>query len=149
MNKCHREKNVLMLMHDVDKSFKNTMNRKSESTGVIDAFRPILMMLNFNNGCTQLEIVKWTHLKAPTISLTLQKMELCGLIERKENESDKRNINIFITEKGKDLDNKIRCLFKETEEEFLKDLSEEELDFMKKLLRKILNNAGYNEGDKK
>lgn len=143
--KIEKEKNVMMLIHDVNKTFRDTMRMKSESCGIPDSYRPILMMLNFHNGSTQLDICKWTHLKAPTISLTLRTMEQNGLIERVENENDKRNTNIFITEKGRELDNKIKSLIDETEKEFLKNIDEKDLKYVENVLKEILKNRDITE----
>ena len=67
------EKNIMMLIHDVAKCFRDKMRSKSEELGLVDAYRPIFFALQKNDGCTQLDIVNFTKLKAPTISLTLQK----------------------------------------------------------------------------
>ena len=105
------EKNIMMLIYDIAKGFRDKMRSKSEALGLVDAYRPILFALDRNDGCTQLDIVNFTKLKAPTISLTLQKMEASGLISRVENENDKRITNIFITEKGKEVQEVIKNLF--------------------------------------
>lgn len=136
------DKNIMMLIHDVAKGFRDRMRAKSEALGLVDAYRPIFFALAIKDGCTQLDIVNFSKLKAPTISLTLQKMELNGLIKRVENENDKRIVNIFITEKGKEMQEQIRNLFEETDNEFLSCLTEEELDETKKVLLKMINYIG-------
>lgn len=144
-----KEKNVMMLIHDVSKTFRDTMRIKSESCGIPDSYRPILRMLHFHNGCTQLDICKWTHLKAPTISLTLRTMEQNGYIKRCENENDKRNTNIFVTEKGQELDSKIRALIDETEKEFLTNIDSKDLKYVENVLKNILNNTVMRTMEKK
>ena len=107
------EKNIMMLIHDIAKGFRDKMRSKADSAGLVDAFRPILFALEKKDGCTQLDIVNFTKLKAPTISLTLQKMEANGLITRTENENDKRITNIYMTEKGRETQQLIKSLFDE------------------------------------
>ena len=136
------EKNIMMLIHDIAKGFRDRMRSKSEALGLVDAHRPILFALAKKDGCTQLDIVNFTKLKAPTISLTLQKMELNGLIKRVENEQDKRIVNIFITEKGKEEHEKIKQLFDETDREFLSCLNGVELEETKKVLLKMIECIG-------
>ena len=69
-------------------------------------------------------------------------MELNGLIKRVENEQDKRIVNIFITEKGKEEHEKIKQLFDETDREFLSCLNEVELEETKKVLLKMIDYIG-------
>ena len=139
------EKNIMMLIHDIAKGFRDKMRFKSEALGLVDAYRPILFALDRKDGCTQLDIVNFTKLKAPTISLTLQKMEASGLISRVENDNDKRITNIFITEKGKEVQEVIKNLFMETDNEFLSCLDKDEEDFVKKVLLKMIDHIGLAE----
>ena len=139
------EKNIMMLIHDIAKGFRDKMRSKSEALGLVDAYRPILFALDRKDGCTQLDIVNFTKLKAPTISLTLQKMEASGLISRVENDNDKRITNIFITEKGKEVQEVIKNLFMETDNEFLSCLDKDEEEFVKKVLLKMIDHIGLAE----
>ena len=109
MNNQRKEhqKTIIMKLSDISKKFKDYMRTESDKIGLNCAYRPILFHLIMNEGLTQAEIAEKTLLKAPTISLTLQKMELNGLIKRVENENDKRIVNIFITEKGKEMQEQI------------------------------------------
>lgn len=135
------DKNIIMLIHDIAKGFRDKMRQKTEVLGLVDTYRPILFILENNNGCTQLDIVKKTKLKAPTISLTLQKMEYSGLITRVENTLDKRITNIYITDKGMKIREDLKSLFDETDNEFLEVLTEEEINYVKNILIKMINHA--------
>lgn len=135
--------NAMQLIIDIAKCFRDKMRTKSEALGLVDAYRPIFIVLNKHNGCTQLDICNYTQLKAPTISLTLQKMEASGFIERKVNVEDKRNMNIFLTDKGLALHDDVHRLLKETEEEFFKDISNEEIESVKNILLKFMYNVGF------
>ena len=75
--------NTLMLVNRASKLFRNYMRINTEKEGLNDTYRPIIMILSKEDNLTQLELVKRTHFSAPSICLTLQKMELEGLIERK------------------------------------------------------------------
>ena len=128
------------------------MRIKTDEMGLADTYRPIFWVLKNYDGCTQLDICKLTQLKAPTVSLTLRKMEQIGFIKRTSDEDDKRNTRIFITEKGTEVQKEIERLLKETEEEFLKDFDESEKEVLKKLLIKMAYSIGIDckcsKGDK-
>ena len=89
---------------------------------------------------TQLELAKRTHLSAPSISVTLQKMESAGLIFRRTNPKDQRATLVYLTEQGYMTDRKVIRLTRETERELLKDISKQELATILPLLLRMYRN---------
>lgn len=136
-----KEKNIIMLMHDISKIFHNKMKTRVNDDPKMVTYRPILRVLRHHNGCTQLDIVKHTMLKAPTISLTLRNMEQDNLIERIPSSEDKRNMNIFITDKGREANEKLRIAADSLTDELLKDIREEDINYVKKILIEIIEKA--------
>lgn len=134
----NKEKNIIMLMHDISKIFHNKMKDRINDDPKMVTYRPILRVLRHHNGCTQLDIVKYTLLKAPTISLTLRNMEQDGLIERIVSQEDKRNMNIYITEKGNEANEKIHLIAEALKDDILKDIPNEDIEYVKNLLIKLL-----------
>ena len=61
-----------------------------------------LRELGHADGCSQLELVQKTHLKAPTVSVTLKKLEEEGLVVRRQDEMDNRVTRVFLSQKGHD-----------------------------------------------
>ena len=102
--------------------------------------RLLLMELARRDGRTQLDLVHATHLKAPTISVALQKLEKDGYVSRRPDEYDLRATRVFLTDKGRALDDKIRRRIYEEESEAMKNLTESERDTLVRLLAKIKTN---------
>ncbi len=102
--------------------------------------RLLLMVLAQKDGRTQLDLVHATHLKAPTISVALQKMEKDGYVTRRPDEYDLRATRVFLTEKGRALDDKIRSRIWEEESAAMRGLTESECETLVRLLTKIKNN---------
>ena len=102
--------------------------------------RLLLMELARKDGRTQLDLVHATHLKAPTISVALQKLEKEGYVSRRPDEYDLRATRVFLTEKGRELDNKIRKRIHEEETEAMKNHTDSECETLMRLLTKIKNN---------
>ena len=102
--------------------------------------RLLLMELARRDGRTQLDLVHATHLKAPTISVALQKLEKEGYVSRRPDEYDLRATRVFLTEKGRELDNKIRRRIYEEESAAMKNLTDSECETLMRLLTKIQNN---------
>lgn len=93
-----------------------------------------------NESLTQLELVKITELKAPTISITLRNMERDGIVRREKKDSDRRETHVFITDKGKKMYTKVLDALKKAEETMLNGLTEKELKAMRMTLEKMCAN---------
>jgi DNA-binding MarR family transcriptional regulator len=134
-----------MLIHDCAKLFGTQMRRLSEKAGVPSGYRVLLMHLSHdyrqeNRGIPQYELASVTHLTAPTISVTLQKMEQDGLVERRNDKEDARQIRVYLTQKGFELDSRNHEAALETEEKALSGLTEEELTVLERILLHIKQN---------
>ena len=132
-------KTLVMKLNDVSKKFKDYMRRESDKIGLKCAYRPILFHLILNEGLTQAEIAEKTLLKAPTISLTLQKMEYEGLVVRKVDEQDQRQTRVYSTDKGLEIFKKTHDIAQNLENRIVKHLTQEELENANYLIDKILN----------
>jgi len=98
-------------------------------------------MLAINDGINQLELVKSTHLRAPTVSVILQKMESEGVVERrKDDENDKRSVHVYLTDKGRKLDLEHISRIKKLDTIAMEGLSESEKEVLMKTLPKIRDN---------
>jgi DNA-binding MarR family transcriptional regulator len=97
----------------------------------------LLLELAKKDGRTQLDLVKATHMKAPTVSVALQKMEREGFVARRPDEYDLRATRVFLTEKGRSLDENIKRRIYEEENLALSNLSSQERDALVKILTKI------------
>ena len=99
--------------------------------------RRVLACLAVRDGVTQLDLIRATHLKAPTISLIVQKMEHDGLISRRTDDLDMRLTRVHLTEKGKAVNDDIRRAVAEVEDAVMTDLSDAEKELLQTLLVRI------------
>lgn len=136
----NNEKNIIMLMHDISKMFHLEMKKRTNEDSKMVTYRPILHMLIHHDGCNQLDVAKFTMLKAPTISITLKNMEFDGLIRKECDKDDKRNVKIFLTEKGKEQNEKMRLLCNNLKDDILAGIDTNEQEEVKIILLKIINN---------
>ena len=133
--------NAMMRIHDAAKLYHDRLRRNSDHEGLPSSYRLLIYHLaRMEPGVTQLALVKATHLKPPTISVTLQKMERDGLVTRRDNEIDLRQTLVFLTDKGKAIDEQIHRLHKEGDAIALSGLSEEEIDTLSSLLNRVIDN---------
>lgn len=61
----------------------------------------LLVLLNRYGALTQRELIELTGRRSATLSEQLDGMEKSGLIARRKNEQDKRNVDVELTEQGK------------------------------------------------
>ena len=134
-------KSPMMLISEIARLMGDKIREKGDDNPIQQkSGRLLLMELAKKDGRTQLDLVNATHLKAPTISVALQKMEKDGYVTRRPDEYDLRATRVFLTEKGRELDNKIRKRVTEEETLAMVNLTEAECETLMKLLGKIKQN---------
>ena len=91
-----------MLVNEIARLFHGRM-RGFDLDGVMsqDSARLIMRELARLEGQSQLDLVNKTHLKPPTVSVTLRRMEAEGLVERKTDEKDLRVTRVYLSQKGR------------------------------------------------
>lgn len=131
-------KSPMMLISEISRLMGDKIREKGVDNPIQQkSGRLLLMELAKKDGRTQLDLVNATHLKAPTISVALQKMEKDGYVLRKPDEYDLRATRVFLTEKGREIDDRIRKRIHEEEALAMVDLTESEYETLVKLLTKI------------
>ena len=109
----------------------------------------ILMELAKRDGRTQLDLATATGLKAPTTSVSLQKLEKEGYVSRRPDEYDLRATRVFLTDKGREVDERIRQAIREEEDRASAGMTAEETETLVRLLLKLRSNLlEENEEDK-
>jgi|GEM_PF-282563 Transcriptional regulators len=126
----------MMLINEISKLFRNRIRDENMQ----NSYRMLLFHLAIRGGRTQLELANMTHLKPPTISVTLQKMESDGYVRRVTNERDMRQTLVYLTEKGEEYNNNIRKKIDVLDKQLTTGFSDEELYVLITLLMKIRMN---------
>lgn len=138
----NQNKTLLMEMHNTVRMIKNHMKKCGERAGVNTTYFRIMGCIDAFGSVSQVDLVNYTNLKAPTISLTLKNMEYEGIIKKEVDPNDARSIKISYTDKGKELSLKniefIRC----EELEIEKVITEEERKVLYRVLNKIQEEIG-------
>ncbi len=90
------------------------------------ASRFILFTLGINDGISQNDIVRATHLKGSTISVALAKLEKEGYVKRVNDAYDQRQIRVYLTEKGEKLNKERQELIEGLQKKAFKGLTSKE-----------------------
>jgi DNA-binding MarR family transcriptional regulator len=100
-----------------------------------------LMMLYRKDGVNQETLAETLQIDKATSARAIKKLEQQGFVTRKKDTNDRRNYNVFLTEKAKKLKPKIRKTLHNWTKILLKDISKEEEQRLYTLLEKIAQNA--------
>lgn len=104
----------------------------------------ILHILWKNKEMTIKEISKSTGLAKTSLTSMLTRMEEKGLIEKIDNDSDKRSTIIRLTDKSKSLEDKYNDITNEMIYQYYSDFTTEEIEYFENQLRRVLNNLERN-----
>lgn len=131
---------ISLLVNHISKMFDDRMRQKCEEAGIGEGWYKILFYLKHNDPMTQLDLAKRTHLSAPAVSVTLQKMENAGMVFRRPDPKDQRATLVYLTEQGYVLDRQVIRLTREIERDLLKGISKQEVTTILPLLLRMYRN---------
>ena len=103
--------------------------------------RFIMRILRHNDGVTQNDIVKETNMKAPTISVALRNLEDEGLIRREPDPADLRSVRVYLTDHGREFDEKFREQIHSLDARLMQGISPEEEETLIRLLLTVRENV--------
>ena len=135
----------MMLVNEVSRLMWETIRRQGIEHPVTQkSGQLILIELSKRDGRTQLDLAEAAHLKAPTVSVSLQKLEREGYVSRRPDEYDLRATRVYLTEKGRELDERNKRIIREQEDRITSCLSDEESETLVRILMKLKENlCGY------
>ena len=134
--------NPVKMCNEISHIFHAKMREinESEDTATPPGTRLVLSFLAIEDGVTQLELVNATHLRPPTRSIILKKLEEDGLVERRRDEQDLRAIRVYLTELGREFDRRNIRKIKFVDSIALEDFSDDEKELMMSLLGRMRDN---------
>lgn len=102
----------------------------------------ILMFLNNNSQyCTAREISEIRNIKKNLVSVHVEKLCQCGLIERSEISGDRRKVCLSLTEKSSDIIREGKEVQRRFFVSLTKDIGHDELEIFNSVLKKTVLNA--------
>ena len=117
----------------VDKKFKEKFNL---SHGQVF----ILINIYRDEGICQHRLCEEYNLDKSGVGRILKKLEDKNLVTRKSDPEDKRKKLIYLTDKAKNMKEDFKNLLKEIEKQMRQGLTEQEIETVNTILKKIYNN---------
>ncbi len=130
-----------MIVNEIARLFHAKM-RTYDLDGVMsqESARLIMRVLSHKDGCSQLDLVRQTHLKPPTVSVTLRRLEEEGLVRREQDATDLRVVRVYLSEDGWAHDRRVHEHLKALDTALMQGFSEEETACLLQYLERMRDN---------
>ena len=136
--------NLLFLAGKITNSLANTFNRMFRQAGLeitVEQFS-ILALLWYKEGMNQQEIANAINRDKTTITRVLENMFRKNLLVKATDQADRRSKRIFLTQKGKELQEKSLQMTSEIYMKAMENLEDKEAGIALKVLNTISANLG-------
>lgn len=99
----------------------------------------VVLMLSTGRYATAADLVRDMYVDSASMTRMLDRLEKRGLIQRLPSTTDRRVINLQLTEDGVELAERLPALYSNVMDRYLHDFSKDEVGTLKILLRKLLD----------
>lgn len=134
------EHSINFLINFVSRKSRQKPRAELEKIGLYQGQPPVLHILHHYNGLTQKEIAEHLKVTPPTLNKSLKRLAANGFVCKKQDEKDKRNTRVYLSDKGNEIINRILIIHNEVNKQMLEGFSDEEVDLLRSFLNRINDN---------
>lgn len=116
--------------------FSRMYNQKAKAHGLTMSIGYILLIID-KNGTPSTQLGPRMGMEPTSLSRTLKSMETQGYIYRKDDESDKRRVLIFLTKKGVELRKQVKEVVIDFNEKVLRVIPDDKLEAFIEVLETV------------
>lgn len=128
------------LLWDTSRAFVRTFSARIAEHGVSFGVFPYLRALWEEDGLTQSELSDRVRMKGPTTVAAIAELERRGWVSRLGHPDDRRKVNVFLTDEGRALRQRLMPAVHANNTKGLRGLSPEQERQIKDLLKQIRAN---------
>ena len=142
MHNYDPEQSVFLLLKQTSKAFREKLNRSFNEAGydVTGEQWRIIRCLWHKDGQTQQDLSNVVHTEKTGITRIIDSMEKLDLVVRVPDRIDRRQNLIYLTNKGKRLQEELMQIYKDVSLEIQDGIDPEQLDIFRQVLTRIHNN---------
>ncbi len=133
---------LMLLFMYIGKLLNDELRASLGEGGIHFGQARILVALLENDELNQGEISSKLHIKPPTVTNLVKKLEASGLIERQQDQNDDRIMNVTLTTSGWEAANFAVSVMAQIETDLCSNLSQDEMNALRKPLGKIIDGLG-------
>ena len=119
---------VGFLLHDVARLLRKRFEQHARDSGLTRSQWQVLAYLDQNAGIQQGALAELMDVEPITVGRLLDKLESCGLAERRSHATDRRIWQLYLTEKARPKLRELRALGEITRAEAFGDIPQAERD---------------------
>ncbi len=138
-----KEERIEQLSHDIHsltKEFRDYGIRQFKDTDLNPYQARLLGIVEKYKDLNQAQLARKLEITPATLSVRIKKLEEAGFLKRVEDDNDKRNYRLELTETGKANLLGIRDIFKNSSKQLFQGLSDQELETLIEIVAKCRNN---------
>jgi DNA-binding MarR family transcriptional regulator len=133
---------LFYLLRDASRSVMSAFQQRIEKHQLTLGQYFVLRELWQDDGLAQRDISERVGMMGPAMTILLDAMEARGFVVRVRSVEDRRRVNVFLTDKGRDLGPTVLRYSAEMHESVLAGRSESEVAFVREFLLSISAKAG-------
>lgn len=103
----YRRKTLMRAVGRTRRAWEQHVREIALSVGIPEAYRSVIMYLYRHPGAGQRSIAEFAEITTSAVNQTVKSMLLDGYLRKETDESDKRNLRLYLTEKGKETAGKL------------------------------------------
>ncbi len=103
-----KPRTLMMAVGHTHREWGNYMRRIAMGLGVPEPYHRIIMFLSRNPGANQKQLAEFLGKTNAAISQTVREMQLTGYLCKETDEADQRHFRLYLTDKGKECEARIR-----------------------------------------
>lgn len=115
------------------------VEKKMEASGLTNAQWKPMLRLHLGDAQTVAELARCCFQDAGGMTRLLDRLESKGLCQRERSETDRRIVNIQLTDAGREVAKAIPQQLQEVQSAMLQNFTQEEAEQFKSYLRRIIN----------
>lgn len=135
------EESVTYLMRQITTAVASEVSALLGPDGLTHAQWVPLLKLHTGEASTPAELARVCYLDAGSMTRTLDRLEAKGFVRRARSEADRRVVLLELTPQGRETAARIPGVLCEVQNAHLNGFSRAELDTLKSLLQRVLDNT--------
>ena len=130
------EQELIMLLNSVSRGYRKVANRVLAAHGLSDSQAlPILFIGRLGDGVRMGVLAEHVGVEVPSLVRQIDQLCAAGLVERRDDPSDRRAKTLHLTAAGRAQAAVIEALFRDVRSSMLRSISDDDLTITVKTLR--------------
>ena len=135
------------VLHDIARLMRKRYEQRARSLGVTRAQWQMLAHLQRHEGINQSGLAELLELEPITLARLVDRMELAGLVQRRDDPADRRAHRLYLTERAAPLLEQSRLVGDAVRAEAFAGLADDERERLIDLLLRVRGNLSERRGD--